>query len=83
MVFAGFSGEVSIDPNSQLFKETNIRFSLAYVNDFPYVIKLISQGKLDVGKVITKKISLDRLVEDGLELLLTGKSQAKILVSPN
>ena len=38
MVFAGFSGEVSIDPNSQLFKETNIRFSLAYANDFPYVI---------------------------------------------
>nr|AIA12479.1 Alcohol dehydrogenase GroES-like domain protein [uncultured bacterium] len=83
LVVAGFGSEVSLDPNAGLFKETTIKFSLAYANDFAPVIKAISEGKLDVKQVITKKINLDNLVEDGLELLTTDKSQAKILVSPN
>ncbi|AXI10431.1 butanediol dehydrogenase [Oceanobacillus zhaokaii] len=83
LVVAGFSKEVSIDPNALLFKEAKIEFSLAYANDFPTVIKSIAEGKLDVRKVITRRIKLDELVEDGLELLTEDKSQAKILVSPN
>ena len=83
LVVAGFSQDITIDPNSLLFKEAKIEFTLAYANDFPPVIKAISEGKLDVKKVITKQIKLDNLVEEGLELLTQDKSQAKILVSPN
>ncbi|MGK7376362.1 2,3-butanediol dehydrogenase [Planococcus sp. 1R117A] len=83
LVVAGFSQNITIDPNSLLFKEAKIEFTLAYANDFPPVIKAISEGKLDVKKVITKQIKLDNLVEEGLELLTQDKSQAKILVSPN
>lgn len=83
LVIAGFAGEITIDPNALLFNEINIEFSLAYANEFPEVLKLISEGRLDVKQVITKKIDLDSLVEDGLELLTEDKSQAKILVRPN
>lgn len=83
LVIAGFAGEITINPNALLFKEANIVFSLAYANEFPEVIKLISEGRLDVKQVMTKKIQLDDLVEDGLELLIKDKSQAKILVKPN
>jgi len=80
MVVAGFATDITFNPNMQLFKETNISFSLAYANEFPIVIDLIAEGKLDVKKVVTKKIKLDNLVEDGLELLSVDKSQSKILV---
>ncbi|WP_223634514.1 2,3-butanediol dehydrogenase [Planococcus sp. 4-30] len=83
LVVAGFSQELTFDPNALLFKEAKIEFTLAYANDFPPVIKAISEGKLDVKKVITKQIKLNDLVKDGLELLTVDKSQAKILVSPN
>ena len=82
LVVAGFSKDVTMNTNPLLFNETNIRFTLAYANEFPTVIDLISQGKLDVTKVITKKIKLDNLVKDGIELLSVDKSQSKILVSP-
>ncbi|PAV30740.1 hypothetical protein CIL05_03160 [Virgibacillus profundi] len=44
LVVAGFSQEVSIDPNAMLFKEANIQFSPAYANDFPSVIISIAEG---------------------------------------
>lgn len=83
LIVAGFSQELTFEPNALLFKEVKIEFTLAYANDFPPVIKAISEGKLDVKKVITKQIKLNDLVKDGLELLTVDKSQAKILVSPN
>lgn len=83
MVVAGYAGEVTMDPNALLFKEATIRFSLAYANEFPTVIELIAEGKLDVKRVVTKKILLDDLVKDGLELLSVDKSQSKILVKPS
>lgn len=44
---------------------------------------MIANKKMDVTKVVTKRIKLDNLIEEGLDLLLEDKSQAKILVSPN
>jgi (R,R)-butanediol dehydrogenase / meso-butanediol dehydrogenase / diacetyl reductase len=63
-----------------LIKEVQITASLAYRHVFPDVIASISSGKLDVNKVITKKIELDHVVEYGLELLVRDKSHAKILI---
>ncbi|MCR8842555.1 hypothetical protein NQ117_02570 [Paenibacillus sp. SC116] len=46
------------------------------------VIAMIASGQLDVKSIITKKIALDNIIEDGFQALTTDKSQAKILVSP-
>ncbi|MFB9219609.1 zinc-binding dehydrogenase [Kurthia sibirica] len=74
--------DVTMNAIMPLIKETTLNFSCAYANEFPQVIDLIASGRLDVKKVITKKITLAHLVEQGLELLLVDKSQAKIIVSP-
>ncbi|RKN85917.1 2,3-butanediol dehydrogenase [Paenibacillus ginsengarvi] len=79
MVIAAFAKQPQIDLLQLMVKEANVTSILAYRHIFPEVISLIAAGQLDVKKVITKKIELDQLVEDGLELLLHDKSQAKIL----
>ncbi|MCM3782151.1 2,3-butanediol dehydrogenase [Neobacillus mesonae] len=80
MVIAAFAEAPKVDIMELMTKEANITSILAYRHIFPEVISLIAEGKMDVKKVITKKITLDRIIEDGLELLLKDKSQAKILV---
>lgn len=82
-VIAGFGGDVSFNPNDLLTVEGQIKFSLAYAHDFKPVIKAISDGQLDVLKVVTNRINLDDVVKDGIELLNSDKSQAKVLISPN
>ncbi len=66
-----------------MFTEGQIKFSLAYAHDYKPVIKMIADGKLDVLKVVTNRIGLEDVVKDGIELLNTDKSQAKVLISPN
>lgn len=84
MVIAAFGKPVSIDVTQHLMmKEINITASFSYCNIFPEVIHLIASGRMDVKKVITKKIALDDLVENGLELLEKDKSHAKILIDLN
>ncbi len=80
MVIAGFGRPIEMDVNSVLIKEAKITASLAYRHIFAEVIQLISSGKMNVKSVITKKIQLDNLVDEGLEILTTDKSQSKILV---
>ncbi|MYL45730.1 alcohol dehydrogenase catalytic domain-containing protein [Virgibacillus halodenitrificans] len=81
MVISIIPEPVKVDVLQLTFKEASITSVLAYRNIFPEVISLIASGVLDVNKVVTKKISLDHIVEDGLELLGKDKSQAKILVN--
>ncbi|WP_185602376.1 2,3-butanediol dehydrogenase [Paenibacillus sp. 598K] len=80
MVIAAYGQPVTLDVNQLLIGELKVTASLAYRHVFPEVIAMIASGRLNVEPVITKKIELPRLVEDGLELLLRDKSQAKILV---
>lgn len=82
-VIAGFGGEVSFNPNDLLTVEGQMKFSLAYAHDFKPVIKAIADGQLDVLKVVTNRINLDDVVKEGVELLNTDKSQAKVLISPH
>jgi len=80
MVIAAYGQPVTLDVNQLLIGELKVTASLAYRHVFPEVIAMIASGRLNVEPVITKKIELPQLVEDGLELLLRDKSQAKILV---
>lgn len=80
MIIAAYAKPVTLDVNSILTKEITIKTSLAYRHIFPEVIAMIASGRLDVKPVITRQIKLDDIVEEGLELLVKDKSQAKILV---
>ncbi|MGG4440926.1 2,3-butanediol dehydrogenase [Brevibacillus fortis] len=83
MVIAAFAKPVEIDLFQMMVKETSVAATLAYRHIYPEVIRLIASKQMDVAQVITKKIDLANIVEEGFELLLTDKTQAKILVNTN
>lgn len=72
----------SISPNHFVLKERQLKGVLAYRNLFPAVIELISQGRLQVENLVTKKISLNNLTQEGFKELIQSKDHIKILVSP-
>lgn len=55
---------------------------IAYRNIFPQVIQLIANGQIQAERLITKKISLNQIVDEGFEALTSSKNQIKILVDP-
>lgn len=65
-----------------LMKGVDIYTTLCYSNVYEEAIRLIASNPELYKKVITRVISLDKIVEEGFEFLPTDKSQAKILVSP-
>lgn len=80
VVIAAIPNPLQVNFFELLVKEANLTATLAYRHISPEVISLIAEGALDVKQVITKKIKLDDIVQDGLELLMSDKSHAKILV---
>jgi len=54
---------------------------MAYRNIFPEVIRLIDQKILDVEKLISGKINLDDIVQQGFEALLNNPTKVNILVN--
>lgn len=82
MAIAVFAKPISIDMGQLMFKAADITSTLAYRHVFPEVIDMISTGRLDVKPVITKKIDLKDIVEEGFNQLINDKKQAKILVKP-
>ncbi|KAK3073058.1 hypothetical protein LTR53_005686 [Teratosphaeriaceae sp. CCFEE 6253] len=70
-------------PNDFLFREKSYLGVATYVkSDFQEVINAISDGRLDMcQKMITKRIGLDEVVEQGFKALIKDKdNQVKILV---
>jgi (R,R)-butanediol dehydrogenase/meso-butanediol dehydrogenase/diacetyl reductase len=63
-------------------KEISVVGSKCTNGEFPMVVELLANGSIDAAPVITKKIYLDDLVEEGLEALIKDRSQLKILVTP-
>jgi (R,R)-butanediol dehydrogenase/meso-butanediol dehydrogenase/diacetyl reductase len=77
------SQPVTVDILPLILKEAHLVGTICYANDFPPVIELLQNGKLDVSSLITKRIRLDDLVAEGIETLLhDNESHVKILVSP-
>jgi len=72
----------SFDPNKFLFKEIRYQGVATYVKgDFEEVIDAIKSGKMEPGSMITKKIKMNEVVEEGFMTLVKDKdSQVKILV---
>lgn len=60
----------------------NILTTLCYNNSFDTVLGIINNNKKQFLPIVTKKVSLDDAVEDGIKTLSTDKSQVKIMIDP-
>lgn len=83
MIVSIFEKEAPIHPNLVVMQERNIAGIIGYRDVFPAVINLMNQGYFSAEKLVTKRIGLKDIVEQGFEALLKEKNQVKILVSPN
>jgi (R,R)-butanediol dehydrogenase / meso-butanediol dehydrogenase / diacetyl reductase len=68
-------------PNDIVIKERTIKGIIGYRDVFPSVLNLMRKGYFSADKLVTKKIKLDDVVEEGFKSLLSEKNQVKILVS--
>lgn len=76
---------VHYDPNDILKTEKKIVGSICYAGDFPSTIALMADGRIKADGLITKKIYIDDILEEGFGTL-TGpdkKAHVKILVTPD
>ncbi|KAI1191946.1 hypothetical protein F5B17DRAFT_380189 [Nemania serpens] len=73
---------VPFHSNNIVFSERKLIGSLAYIEaDFQQVINALCEGRLRPESMITSKISIDRVVEDGFDALVNEKDKhVKILV---
>ena len=82
MVVSIWEKEAAIDPNELAIGEKALKGIIAYRHIFPNVLELMEKGYYSADKLVTKKIKVDDIVEEGFEELTRDKSQVKILVSP-
>jgi (R,R)-butanediol dehydrogenase/meso-butanediol dehydrogenase/diacetyl reductase len=70
-----------INYNDLVFQEKELIGSLAYYGEFDSAIALLADGRIKAEPLITGKIKLDDIVENGFEELLENReSNIKILV---
>ncbi|MEJ4044705.1 2,3-butanediol dehydrogenase [Erwinia sp. SLM-02] len=77
-----WEGEASFHPNKVVLAERNIKGIIAYRHIFPAVMDLMTQGYFQADKLVTKRIDLADLVDEGFDALVKEKQQVKILVRP-
>ncbi|WEL17146.1 MULTISPECIES: 2,3-butanediol dehydrogenase [unclassified Halorhabdus] len=84
-----FEEPLETQPNDLVIPERSIVGSIAYQGgprsgeEFGMVIDMLEDGRLDPEPLITDRIGLEDIVEDGFEQLLDPESdQVKILVKP-
>ncbi|WEG10763.1 2,3-butanediol dehydrogenase [Pullulanibacillus sp. KACC 23026] len=80
MIISIFEKEASIHPQNIVLKERTIKGIIGYRNVFPAVISLMALGYFPADKLVTKRIKLDDVIEEGFKALLKERNQVKILV---
>ena len=70
---------VEADFMTGVLNELSIQFSYLGYAEFPKAIRLISSGRVNPAPLVTRVIPLERVVEDGFELL-TGPSSSDVKV---
>ena len=70
----------TIHPNE--IQEKTMKGVIAYRDVFPKVLELMGKGYFSKDILVTKRIKLEDIVEEGFNALVKEKSQVKILVSP-
>jgi 2-desacetyl-2-hydroxyethyl bacteriochlorophyllide A dehydrogenase len=72
---------VETDFMTGVLNELSVQFSYLGYAEFPKAIQLISSGRVNPAPLVTKVIPLERVAEDGFELLTSpGSSDVKVLV---
>ena len=72
----------TIHPNEIVIQEKTMKGVIAYRDVFPKVLELMGKGYFSKDILVTKRIKLEDIVEEGFNALVKEKSQVKILVSP-
>ncbi|KEP71177.1 butanediol dehydrogenase [Thioclava dalianensis] len=80
LIVSIWEGDASFQPNTAVLKERQLQGTIAYRNVYPAVMELMAQGYFSADKLVTKRISIDEIVDQGFEALVAEKSQVKILV---
>lgn len=80
VLVALFGKPVQHDALQQVLREITVKGVIAYRNIFPQTMKLINSGRMPVEKLITSKIKLENIVDQGFEALIKNPSQVKILI---
>lgn len=77
--------DVHFNPGYIVDNEIRIQGIIGYRNLYPAAIQLVSDGRINIDFVITKKIFIDDLIKEGFELLLSPekKKHSKIIVTPD
>lgn len=73
----------SLEPFWWNFKELTIRGTWGYkVSDWPRFLRLVASGRFPIERMVTAEIGLDKIVDEGLEILADPKgSHLKVLVA--
>ena len=84
VVIAGvFEEPAALDLNRLVLYERTIIGSLGYAGEFPTVIALLADGRLQGEPLISHRIALDEIVPAGFEAILADRSdKLKVIVSP-
>lgn len=82
VVVSIWEGEAAIHPNDLVIQERTLKGIIAYRHIFPAVIALMQQGYFRAEDLVTDRIALDDVVEQGFDKLLADKAQVKIMVKP-
>lgn len=80
MIVSIFEKEASVHPQNIVMQERDVTGIIGYRDVFPAVISLMAQGYFPADKLVTKRISLNDVVEEGFEGLLKERNHIKILV---
>lgn len=84
LVLAGIhKAPASLDLRRIVLYEREVRGALGYAGDLPRALSVISTHREAVRMLVTARIPLDRVVEDGLEAMAApDTAHVKVLVSP-
>ncbi|MEK5393431.1 2,3-butanediol dehydrogenase [Margalitia sp. FSL K6-0131] len=80
MIVSIFEKEAPIHPQNIALRERTVSGIIGYRDVFPAVIRLMAQGYFPADKLVTKRITLDEVIDEGFEGLLKEKNHIKILV---
>ncbi|UTE75179.1 2,3-butanediol dehydrogenase [Rossellomorea marisflavi] len=67
-------------PNDIVIKERTVKGIIGYRDVYPAVLSLMQKGYFSADKLVTKRIPLDDVIEEGFQSLIKEKNQVKILV---
>jgi (R,R)-butanediol dehydrogenase/meso-butanediol dehydrogenase/diacetyl reductase len=82
-IVALFGKPITVDlTNDVIMQGIDIYTTLCYNNSFRQVLGILNNNRELFSQVVTKKISLDNLLDEGIKALSTDKEQVKIMVSP-